>query len=384
MADSYNNSEMDVAFVNRTVGMRRGGGELYDLEMARALTSLGVDVTFYTGEPISGGLSKPVEVSTQTVKSPFLYDLAYAAPMGIGGVISDIDRQAFIKMLSREMRETHDIVYLNGYPEFLQLKEYVDCPVTIKLNGMPHSLFYDYIHPTKSSYTWLKLADAIFGNTRTINQIEGVAGIRGTVINPGVDIERFSPRVGMKSEDPPVVLWVGRLVPVKNLEELLSSFELLLDGFPDAELWIVGEGPESDKIESQAVQKGIRNSTKFVGHVPNNEIAQYYLMADVFALSSRSESFGMVLLESMACGTPVVAPNIDHIPEIIDHGYGGLLYESGDVADLSEKLSRVLLDRGGSSTMRKYARQSVVNGYSWNSRAEKLFSCFKRVYREHV
>jgi hypothetical protein len=163
---------MDIAFINRALGMQRGGGEIWDLEMAKTLHSIGNNITIYTGEPLLAEPQKNVNLPVKWVKSPFLYDLGYSAPIGIGGVITDLDRQLFTRKLRQNLKGEHDIIHINGYPEILRIRKKINTPMTIKLNGPPHSLLYDYFHPTKSSYSWLNQADAVISTGVTEEEIE--------------------------------------------------------------------------------------------------------------------------------------------------------------------------------------------------------------------
>lgn len=368
---------MDIAIINRPLGMRRGGGEIWDIEISNKLYDMGHDVTLYTGKPLSKDITKPIDLPTVKIKSPFLYDLGYAAPIGIGGVIADIDRQLFISQLKRRFDQTHDII-VAGHPEILRIKDSVDCPMSIKLNGPPHSLFYDYIHPTKSSYSWLKHADEVITGGITTKIIQEKTAIEPTVINPGVDITRFSPDGSKVDTSEPTILWVGRFVPAKNLTELLNAFQSLRDNGIKAELVLVGEGPLESELKTKVSSSNIGDSVRFEGYVPNKELPPYYRTADVFALCSKHESFGMVLLEAMASGTPVVAPRIDYIPEIVSDEQAGLLYQAGDPDDLYNKMRQLLLNPDQGRELGQYARETVTSKFTWEQQAKKLIdSCNK-------
>ncbi|MFA1610786.1 glycosyltransferase family 4 protein [Halobellus rubicundus] len=359
--------------------MRRGGGEIWDIEMSRALNKMGHNITLYTGKPLSGDISKPSDLPTIKVTSPFLYDLGYAAPIGVGGLITDIDRQLFITQLRRHLADNYDIVQINGCPETLRIRNSVECPMTIKLNGPPHSLFYDYIHPTKSSYSWLNQADGIVTNQITAKKIRAETDINPTVLPPGVDTNRFTPKENSTERPNPSILWVGRYVPVKNLSELLDGFNNLRERGINAELVLVGEGPLQSKIKKRAKSYDLKDSIRFEGYIPNNKLPTYYSEADIFALSSHHESFGMVLLEAMACGTPVVAPRIDYIPEIVTDGQAGLLYEPGSPGDLSDKLRQLLEDPKRRNEMSQYARKTVTSQFKWEQQAKKLLDYYERI-----
>ncbi|MFB6198668.1 MAG: hypothetical protein ABEI52_10435 [Halobacteriaceae archaeon] len=113
-------SEFDVAFVNRMLGMNRGGGEIWDLRIAEQLQEMGFDITFYIGKPMRSDLSNPVDnFDTVAIRTPHLRDLAYAAPIGIGGALYDLDSWFFRRRVAQELHDTdHDIIHVNSDPQF--------------------------------------------------------------------------------------------------------------------------------------------------------------------------------------------------------------------------------------------------------------------------
>lgn len=369
---------MDIAFVNRPLGMRRGGGEIWDLEMAKALSALGERVTLYVGRPLFSELCKNIDLPLVEVPSPFLYDLGYRAPTGIGGVITDFDRQGFITQLKRYLQSQHDIIHLNGFPEMLRLAKGQNTPYTIKLNGPPHSLFYDYIHPTKSSYTWLQYAEEVVTTGVTTDVVRERTSIEPTVVNPGVDTTKFTPNGTQKDTKGPTVLWVGRFVPAKNLKLLVNAFVELKREYPEAKLWLVGEGGRRKKIEAYVREKGVEDDTTFFGYIPNEDLPQFYRGSDVFVLSSKTENHPISLMEAMSCGRPVVAPEIGWIPKMVDDGVDGLTVSPGEPKSLSSALIEGL-ENG--ELLGDNARQKAAREFSWDTRAGNLLSIFRQVTR---
>lgn len=369
---------MNVAFVNRSLGMRRGGGEIWDIEMARALQSKGVEVTLYTGKPLTRGVEKPVDLPVKYITSPFLYDLGYAAPIGLGGLITDIDRTLFYVQLLRHLSDGHDIVHLNGYPELLRIKSHIDAPVTIKLNGPPHSLFYDYVHPLKSSYSWLELADQVIATGVTTEAIESKTDLDVTTINPGVDTDLFCPDGAAHETAGPTILWVGRFVPAKNLSVLVEAFSTIRSEWPGAELWLVGEGPRRARIERLVERRDLRGAVEFWGYVPNEGLPPFYRAADVFALTSKHESFGIVILEAMSSGTPVVAPSVGRAEHLLG-GVAGRIFEPSTESELVGTLDELLSNTDERERLGRRGRDRAVQQFEWRERARRLNIVFEDV-----
>jgi glycosyltransferase involved in cell wall biosynthesis len=294
-------------------------------------------------------------------------------------VITDLDRQLFIRQLRQDLRDEHDIIHVNGYPEILRIKNEINTPMTIKLNGPPHSLFYDYFHPTKSSYSWLKQADAVISTGVTGEEIKRRTSIEPITINPGVDTTRFTPEGPEIENSGPTILWVGRFVPVKDLPTLIGAFSMVLNEFPNADLWLVGEGPLQTRIENQCKRQGVQSNVTFWGFVPNDELDQYYRAADVFVLSSKTENHPIALMEAMSCGRAVIAPDIGWIPKMVNDGADGLLIPPEDPRFLADAVVQCLNKK---EAMGENARRTAVQDFSWGDKAEQMKSIFEKIIRK--
>jgi glycosyltransferase involved in cell wall biosynthesis len=167
----------------------------------------------------------------------------------------------------------------------------------------------------------------------------------------------------------PAIVACGRLTEQKGFDVLLDAFARVRAARP-ARLWLVGEGPLRAQLQAQAERLGIADAVWFAGFQPN----PYRLMAnaDVFALSSRWEGFGNVVVEAMAVGTPVVSTRCPHGPdEIIADGRDGLLVPVGDPGALADGLLRVLGDAGlhaslaaaGRARARDFAAPAIAAAY---------------------
>jgi glycosyltransferase involved in cell wall biosynthesis len=142
------------------------------------------------------------------------------------------------------------------------------------------------------------------------------------------------------SEDIPVVLGVGRLEEFKQFWVLLAAFEKLTRRI-DAKLVILGDGSRKQELVKQAEASGIEEDIDFVGLVSNPY--KYMRRADLLAHSSRYEGFGLVLVEALACGTPVVATDCPGGPsDILNHGKYGELVDVGDPQELADAMGRTL------------------------------------------
>jgi len=209
--------------------------------------------------------------------------------------------------------------------------------------------------------------------------------LRGVVIPPGVDVDRFSPldadervrarlRFGLDPERP-VVLGVSRLVPRKGFDVLLDATAGL---HPSVQVVIAGSGRDRRRLETRARRLGLGGRARFLGRVPDESLPDLYGCADVFAMPCRdrwagleAEGFGIVFLEAAACGVPAVAGRSGGAHEAVADGETGIVVPPRDVGALRDALAGLLDDAGCRMRMGEAARR----------RAERDFSCDRLVDR---
>ena len=163
------------------------------------------------------------------------------------------------------------------------------------------------------------------------------------VIYNGIDTELFRPDPEKQGYSPNGVhlLCVSRLIERKGLDYLFQAVANIRS--PEIQVGLVGTGSNEQKLKMKAKELGIEQRIHFYGYKPPHDLARLYNQADIFVLPSLSESFGMVLLEAMSCGLPVIASHVGGIPEIVKNGENGILVSSGSAAEI-EKAIRCLMD----------------------------------------
>ena len=194
------------------------------------------------------------------------------------------------------------------------------------------------------------------------------------ILPNGVDLDRFAPGLPrperMPAADVPVVLFVGRNERRKGLGLLLEAFDEVLDAAPDAALVVVGEGYSDADLRGAPGR--VRAATSVLGFVSNEELPAYYGAADVFCSPALGgESFGIVLIEAMASGTPVVASDIPGYRYVLEKSRGGCLFGSGDRHGLASALTGLLLDADLRERLSK-AGLAGVTQFSWRVLADRL------------
>jgi phosphatidylinositol alpha-mannosyltransferase len=205
------------------------------------------------------------------------------------------------------------------------------------------------------------------------------------IIPNGVDIDHFSPDVSPIEEfaDGKLnILFVSRLEKRKGLNYLLEAFKRVKQEIPNSRLIIVGPGTRLRRKYENHVARSSLKDVVFTGLVPYEELPRYYRTADVFcAPATGRESFGLILLEAMAVGRPIVASNIDGYASVLTHNVEGLLVPPGDREVLARALLSLLTDE---SLRREIGAKGRVKAlkYSWEQIAQNVLNYYMRILSE--
>lgn len=157
------------------------------------------------------------------------------------------------------------------------------------------------------------------------------------------------------------ILFTGRLSIEKGVDLLLEAFSRAVQQFPDIHLHIVGDGPQRERYQNLAEQLGISDAVTFYGWIKKYELPLYYAAADVCIVPSRSEPLGRVILESMACATPVIGADTGGIPDLITHNETGMLFPPDNSERLYDCLAYFLeLDTTSIAEMGQRARDFML------------------------
>ncbi len=201
------------------------------------------------------------------------------------------------------------------------------------------------------------------------------------IIPHGVNTKKFVPpiKVDIKKKlgiRGPMVLSVQRLHPRKGLNYLIDAIPIILDEIPSAKFVIVGKGSEKIKIEKKINALRIENSVKLVGFVPESELHHYYANCDLFVLHSLYEAFGIVLLEAMACGKPVVATKCGGVPEVVINGKTGLLLPPRKPNELAGACIKILQNPEMKQKMGQNGLNRVLKRFSWDSIVKEYLKAY--------
>jgi phosphatidylinositol alpha-mannosyltransferase len=207
------------------------------------------------------------------------------------------------------------------------------------------------------------------------------AGYR--VIPNGIDFPRFFQRYPLLPEladDRPTVLFVGRLEKRKGLRYLLRAWPMVLERVPNARLVVVGRGRPLEGYRRFAARHGWSSAdVVFAGYVASEDLPRYYQACDVFcAPNTGQESFGIVLLEAMAAGAPIVASDIPGYRDVVVHGEHGLLVEPQNPGAISDAVCRLLSSPELRASMRQ-AGPATARDYDWPRVASQVLDYYDEV-----
>ena len=253
-----------------------------------------------------------------------------------------------------------------------------ELPLVISARGSDINLLPEFPAVRRRILWAARQADAVVAVSAALrDRMEeiGIARDKIHVIRNGVDLDRFVPRdrdadrqrLGLSGQ---VLLSVGNLVPLKGHDLVIEA----LAGLPDATLVIAGEGPERAALEALAARRNLASRVHFVGSINQNELIGYYNAADALILASSREGMANVLLEALACGTPVVATRVGGNPEVVAVADAGRLTTERSAAAIVAALNELLAQRPARAATRAYAET-----FAWADVADRLQALFERI-----
>jgi len=207
------------------------------------------------------------------------------------------------------------------------------------------------------------------------------------VVRNGVDLEKFAPDAAVPREVG-FVLAVGRLVEKKGFLHLIEAVRLLREGGVALRCEITGDGPERGRLAEAVRVAGLEAAVQLTGGASQETLVDLYRRASVLALpaivaaNGNRDALPTVLLEAMACGTPVVSTRLAGIPEIVEHGVDGLLVEPGDAPALARALEALLTDASLRARLAAAARAKVEARFDLRTSASALRELFAHNARE--
>lgn len=263
------------------------------------------------------------------------------------------------------------------------LARHFNKPFTVTARGTDLNLIPQHTLPRRMMQWAASRANASIGVCSALIDVLRDWGIdpeRLHVMRNGVDLQRFHPvtqeaaRQTIGFDGAPLLISVGYLVERKGHHVAIDALAKLLPRFPNARLLIAGTGEELPRLQAQCARLGVQDHVHFVGAIPNVELFRWYSAADILLLASSREGWANVLLEAMACGTPVAATRIWGTPEVVDELVVGRLVDGRDGASFARAITDLLTDPPDRSAVRRYAEK-----FSWSNTSQAQLALFRRL-----
>ena len=313
---------------------------------------------------------------------------------------------AAVQKLPELRRENYDLIHV--HTPFIA--HYLGLRLARELN-VPcvetyHTFFEDYLHhylpvipkPIARGIARLiskrqcNAVDAIVAPSAPMLNVLRAYGVKAAaeVIPTGLEERSFNEADGKAFRlqygiplDRPMLLFLGRVAFEKNISFLLEMTKLLIEKHPDALLVVAGQGPAEKSLHQLAADLGLDNNIKFIGYLDRNtELNACYQAADIFVFSSKSETQGLVLLEAMAQGTPVVAIAELGTASILVEGKGAMIAPD-NVAAFAERVHQLLQHPQDRYALGKAAEQYAAENWTAKFQAERMLNYYHHVITLH-
>ncbi|WP_459501504.1 N-acetyl-alpha-D-glucosaminyl L-malate synthase BshA [Bacillus sp. C1] len=356
-----------------------GGSGVVGTELGKQLAERGHEIHFITsGVPFRLNKVYPniyfheVTVNQYSVFQYPPYDLALASKMAEVAQREKLDilhvhyaiPHAICAYLAKQMIGDHikivttlhgtDITVLGSDPSLNNLIRF-GIEQSDVVTAVSHSLIQEtdeLVKPNKEIQTVYNFIDERIYFKRDMSQLKKEYGIR---------------------EDEKVLIHISNFRKVKRVQDVIQSFAKIVKEV-DAKLLLVGDGPEFCTILQLVKSLHIEENVLFLGKQDN--VAELLALSDLMLLLSEKESFGLVLLEAMACGVPCIGTRVGGIPEVIQHGETGYICEVGDIEGIAEQAIQLLKNDDIHRNMAEQAMAAVYEQF----RSEKIVSQYEAIY----
>lgn len=392
-----------------------GGQCIYERELARALTDLSPEITVdvYTRWYEPKSRVEHISERATVIRIPCGGD-AFIRKEDLGPILPEF--VAGVRDVIAANQRAYDVVhghYWDGGAAARQLLADSSTPFfftshslgKIKQRDLPDEATYHYDGRIPAETEAMTRADEVIALSKVelgyLTDLYGIDPAKVAIVPGGVDVSFFSPKgdtralrgaLGIPGDEDFVVLALGRLDPRKGFPYLLAAAPEVVRRVEAAgksvRFFISAGGKEPLSDEEQAEQQriveaiaagGVADRITLVAKLDLSRVPEYYSASDVFVVPSPYEPFGLVIIEAMACGAPVIATDQGGPVDIIDEGEDGCLVHPRETALLAERITRVLLDERLRESMRRRAREKAVSTYSWNAIARQVYDRYTSV-----
>jgi len=222
-------------------------------------------------------------------------------------------------------------------------------------------------------------ADLLCATSETIKKfIHQVIQKDVTVVPFGVDVENFLPKKvdSLFAKDDFVLGSIKPLEELYNIDILIKSFAALHEKYPALKLLIAGEGSEERNLRDLAIKLKVSEAITFTGRIPFSEISKYYNMIHVLVNISEYESFGVSVIEAMACEKPVIVTNVGGLKDIVNDEDLGLKVDVRNIEQTTAAIESLIADKIKYKQIAENSRKHVIENYSWKNNLQQMIDLY--------
>ena len=260
-------------------------------------------------------------------------------------------------------------------------------------NSGIHDETQRYINDTEWMLTY-EASEVIVNSNYMKSELQRLFGLpfeKINVVPNGVNLNLYSGverdyefRRQYAADNEKIILFVGRLVYEKGIQHLIAAMPKVLEKYHDSKLVIAGKGGMIDELKAQVNAMEISNKVYFTGYLNSKQVVKMYKCADVAVFPSTYEPFGIVALEGMLSGTPVVVSDVGGLNEIVQHGENGMKSYAGNPNSLADSIVSLLYDPALCMKVAKNAKAKVRAEYNWQKIAQDTHFAYQKAICETV
>jgi glycosyltransferase involved in cell wall biosynthesis len=349
-----------------------GGAEVHLHEISRRIAALGHSVTLLASR-FPGSADREVIDGVKVVRTGGKFTFNFHVP------------GAFRKLAAEE---PFDVVVddINKIPFYTPL--FVRTPIlalahhlfgrTIFLEASPPIALYVFLSESLIPLLYRNTRFVVVSNsTRDEMLRRGLKAGNVSIVYNAVDHTKYKPLGEARSKEP-LIGYVGRIKRYKRVDVLLRALKIVCEKVPDVRLRIAGSGDHLDALKDLAGSLGLEDRVDFMGFVTEGEKIEMLRQVQVIANPSSKEGWGVTVIEANACGTPVVASNVQGLRDAVVDGETGLLVPYGDVEALAASLTDILLDDARRESLARNAQEWAAK-FSWDASAKGILEEIDRV-----
>jgi len=352
--------------------------------------------------PYTGGETEYTLEGVHVERFHYFYPRRFEKLSGRAGMIDNVKEGFLVKI------QVLTFLFFNVIHSILKLRKmdvvHVQWPIPNglgaiflkKIYGIPYinTIHGEEVHLSKRYHLLFALRWLVNNSSKTITNSTatrkfcleaGLDGDKIEVIPFGVDTDFFRPLDVYKDENIFQILSVGYLIERKGFEYLIRAMPLVLEKYENARLKIVGTGPLESKLKELVYELDLGDEVEIVKNVSDEELLMIYNSSDLFVLPSivdsqgNTEGLGVVLLEAMACGLPVMGSNVGGILDIIHDGETGILFTEKDSSMIAEKINLALENKPQMEKIATNGVNAIKLKFSWG----KIAKDYLRIYMDN-